>query len=100
MYGRDLWRQFLKFGAVGVSNTAVSLGVYYFCIWFGVHYLVANTFAWLISVLNSFFWNYRYVFSTQTWWPKALWKTYASYGGSFLLTVFLLYILVDCFRIL
>ena len=92
---RRFGRQFLKFGVVGVSNTAVSLAVYYVCLWLGWHYLVAHVMAWLLSVLNAFYWNYRYVFETKTPWPRALWKTYVSYGGSFLLSMGLLYVLVD-----
>lgn len=90
-----LLKQFLKFGLVGISNTAVSLAVYYFCLWLGVSYLLSNTFAWIVGVANSFFWNYRYVFSTESSWLKTLWKTYVSYGGSFVLSMGLLYGLVE-----
>lgn len=92
---RTVGRQFVKFGVVGVSNTAVSLAVYYGCLWLGWSYLLANALGWVLGVLNAFYWNYRYVFETQASWPAALGKTYVSYGGSFLLSMGLLYVLVD-----
>lgn len=93
--GRMLLTQFLKFGLIGISNTILSLAVYYFCLWLGVSYLLSNTFAWIVGVANSFFGNYRYVFSTESSWLKTLWKTYVSYGGSFMLSMGLLYGLVE-----
>ena len=61
---KTLW-QFLKFGLVGCSNSAVTLIVYYFCIWlFGAKfYLWGQTLGYIAGVINSFFWNSRYVFN-------------------------------------
>ena len=87
--------QFIKFGIVGISNTIVSLVVYYAFVWLNCNYLVANFFAWVISVYNAFFWNNRYVFQNNARWWVALSKTYISYGMSFLLGMCLLYFLVE-----
>lgn len=87
--------QFIKFGIVGVSNTAVSFGCYYFLLWVGCHYLVANVIAWVISVFNAYYWNNKYVFANDTHWFKALMKTYMSYGFSAVLGTGLLYLLVE-----
>lgn len=57
--------QFIKFGIVGVSNTLISYIVYMIGITFGVHYLLANFFAFAVSVVNSFYWNNRYVFKQR-----------------------------------
>lgn len=87
--------QFIKFGIVGVSNTAMGLGTYYLFLFLGCHYMVANVLSWIISVFNAYFWNNRYVFKNDIAWFKALIKTYLSYGFSFLLGCVCLYVLVE-----
>lgn len=41
--------QFIKFGIVGVSNTLVSLLVYYILIFLGTHYIIANTAGFILG---------------------------------------------------
>jgi putative flippase GtrA len=95
---RDDIIQFLKFAIVGLSNTFIALAVYYVLLWIGCNYLIANAAAWIISVFNAFYWNNKYVFKNENTWFKALLKTYLSYGFSFLLGTFLLYVFVElCF---
>ena len=65
------WRQFLKFGIVGVSNTAVSLAVYYGIVLLcdlhgGWGLQAANLVSFVVSVLNAYFWNYVWVFRKET----------------------------------
>lgn len=55
-------RQFIKFGVVGVSNTLISYVTYVICLAASVHYLVGSILGFIISVLNSFYWNSKYVF--------------------------------------
>lgn len=89
--------QFIKFGIVGVSNTLVSLAVYYVFLFIDERlYLVGNVVGWIVSVANAFYWNNRYVFkgSGESLLRK-LAKVYASYGFTFLLSTLLLYIEVD-----
>lgn len=90
--------QFIKFGLVGVSNTAISLGIYYLCVFINKKlYLLGNILGFVVSVLNSFYWNNKYVFKTsgQGGWFRRLLKTYASYGGSTILSTILLYLEVE-----
>lgn len=92
--------QFLKFGIVGLSNTLISLLVYYIFIWMnGAWYQIGNAVGWVVSVANAFYWNNKYVFAdgkSGVWKTvKKLGKTYLSYGATFLLSVFLLYLEVD-----
>ena len=63
--------QFIKFGAVGVSNTAISYGVEmlgYYVLFAQVPWsergriAVVTAIAFTLSVANSYFWNSRYVF--------------------------------------
>lgn len=90
-------KQFLKFGIVGLSNTFISLAVYYLFLWIDPKlYMVGNIVGWVVSVANSFFWNRRFVFKdTTTPLPKALLKSYVSYGGTFLLSTALLALQVE-----
>lgn len=87
--------QFIKFGIVGISNTAIGLGMYYLFLYIGCHYMAANVLSWLISVFNAYFWNNRYVFKNEIAWIRALVKTYLSYGFSFLAGCLCLYVLVE-----
>lgn len=97
---KDAILQFLKFGIVGLSNTFVSLAVYYFFLWIDEDlYLAGNVVGWVVSVANAFYWNNKYVFvdSKAGVWQtaKKLGKTYLSYGATFLLSTLLLYLEVD-----
>ena len=90
-------KQFLKFGVVGLSNTLISLGIYYLLLFIGIHYLVANIIAFVTGVCNAYFWNSRFVFKNRTDHSKAkpLVKTFVAYGCTFMLSTVLLYIMVD-----
>ncbi len=66
-----LVRQFFKFGLVGVSNTAISYGIEmlgYYVVFARVTWpdrvriAVVTAIAFAVSVLNSYYWNNRYVF--------------------------------------
>lgn len=88
-------RQFIKFGLVGVSNTLLSLAIYYALVYLNVNYIIANTVAFLISVLNAYYWNNRFVFNkTTSGHLKPLLKTYMAYGSTFLLSTSLLFVMV------
>ena len=97
--------QFIKFGIVGVSNTLISLAIYYVLVFFKCNYIVANTIGFIISVLNAYYWNNKYVFKskdkvvTKKDTIKQLIKVYMSYGVTFLLSTVLLYVMVDCLNI-
>ena len=82
--------QFVKFGLVGVTNTAVSYAINilvlkllqpYHLPW---DYIAGNVTAFVLSVLWSFYWNNKYVFKKGEGQTrslgKALLKTYVSYS--------------------
>lgn len=95
--------QFIKFCLVGASNTLVSLGIYYALTFFGVQYITANIFGYLISILNAFILSDRFVFKEKAVDNKQtlhrLIKIYISYGLMLLLSTGLLYFWVDYLRI-
>lgn len=88
--------QFIKFGMVGVSNTLISLLIYYALIYFNTDYVISNTIGFVVSVLNAYYWNNKYVFNKSDGGNlKPLIKTFASYGATFILSTILLIIMVD-----
>lgn len=94
----------IKFGLVGVSNTVISYGVYAFLVFLNVNYIVASITGFLVSVINSFFWNNRFVFKKEEGKQRSLIKTFLktllSYAGTGLvLSNILLYVWVDILEI-
>lgn len=57
--------QFVKFSLVGLSNTVISYMVYALFVFWGTHYLVGSVAGFVVGVLNSFYWNNKYVFTAQ-----------------------------------
>jgi putative flippase GtrA len=93
--------QFIKFGVVGVSNTLISLAVYYALVYAGLYYILANIVSFAVSVLNAYYWNRRFVFkgTKKGTSGQTLGRTYLSYGVTFLLSMGLLYTMVDVLHI-
>ncbi|MBX4260782.1 GtrA family protein [Clostridium estertheticum] len=95
-----LVKQFIKFGIVGLSNTLISLATYYILIYFGINYIVANTVGFIISVLNAYYWNSKFVFKKSSKASlKPLLKTFMAYGTTFLLSTILLVVMVNYLKI-
>lgn len=98
-----IW-QFIKFGIVGLSNTAVSMGIYYLFLWIDPKlYMVGSILGTVLSIANAFLWNDLFVFTGN---PrnaasilKRLGKTYVSYGGTSILSNVLLWIEVSGFNL-
>ncbi len=96
--------QFVRFGAIGLSNTVISYILYSgglilfrrFLLFEDIDYLIAQFIAFAISVLWSFYWNNRYVFVAEANQKRSLWKAllkaYISYSftGLFLNSVLLI----------
>lgn len=92
--------QFIKFGLVGLSNTIISFVVYLFGIYIGIYYLIASVLGFIISVINSFYWNNLYVFQQTNGKKRSIWKSFCktlmAYAGTGLvLNNVLLYLQVD-----
>lgn len=107
LFGKELseeqwtaFMQFVKFCLVGVSNTLISFGVY--CIFVLINkdlYLLGNAAGFVVSVLNSYIWNSRFVFKKQDERIKTIIKTFLAYGTNLLIGTALLYVFVDVLRI-
>ena len=88
--------QFVKFGIVGILNTLIALVIYYALVFIGFHYILSNTMAFGVSVINAYYWNQKYVFSkSKENQSRKLLKIYASYGFTFLLSTGLLFLMVS-----
>jgi putative flippase GtrA len=88
---------------VGVSNTLVAYAVYSVLVYIHIYYILANVSAFVISVLNSFYWNNKYVFKSEGKYRSiiiSLLKTFFVYSFTGLvLSNILLFLLVDVMRI-
>lgn len=96
--------QFVKFGIVGLSNTFISYAVYVVAVFLGAYYMVGNVLGFIVSVLNSFYWNNKYVFKQKDGmkrsWVGALIKTFISYGFTgLILSSALLYLWIDVLHV-
>ncbi len=110
IFGKDLtdevfetFMQFVRFGIVGLSNTVLSYVLYVagLLLFRKLHilpnngYLVAQVIAFVLSVLWSFYWNNKLVFTLEEGEErsvfKALIKTFISYSftGLFLNSILL-----------
>ncbi len=90
--GFEAFMQFVRFGIVGVSNTVISYVIYALCllgfqkanILTGIDYLIAQIIQFVLSVLWSFYWNNKMVFTLKDGEKRSLWraliKTYISYS--------------------
>lgn len=82
--------QFIKFGMIGVTNTVISYVLNVLVLlalkplnvsW---DFIAGNMVAFILSVLWSFYWNNRFVFTVQEGQHRSIWrallKTYIAYG--------------------
>ena len=56
-------KKILKFGLVGIVNTLISIGCYILFVKFGMHYILANIVSYMIGLVNSYYWNKKWVFN-------------------------------------
>ncbi|HWF50932.1 MAG TPA: GtrA family protein [Solirubrobacteraceae bacterium] len=60
------WLQLIRFAAVGASGYAVNLGVFTFSLHLlGVNYRLASVLAFVVSVINNFWWNRHWTFDAR-----------------------------------
>lgn len=102
--------QFVKFGIVGFTNTVISyllnVGTLKILERFQLpwDYIAGNLVAFFLSVLWSFYWNNKYVFTKKEGEARnlgmTLLKTYISYGFTgIILTNIMSFIWINCFGI-
>jgi putative flippase GtrA len=58
------WLQLIRFAGVGVTGYVVNLAVFALCVHgAGIDYKVAAVIAYVVSVINNFWWNRHWTFS-------------------------------------
>lgn len=95
-------KQLFKFGIVGIFNNIIALSVYYIVVFINARlYIFGNILGFLISVMNAYFMNSKYVFKNkeQSHVKKQIAKTYIAYGVSLGLSTLILYVSVEIFGI-
>lgn len=66
------WLQLVRFAAVGAIGYAVNLGVFAFCVHvMRIDYRIADVIAFIISVVNNFWWNRHWTFEARHHHPLA-----------------------------
>lgn len=85
--------QFLRFGLVGVVNTASYYAMYLVLLWW-LPYLLAHVTAFALSTVGSFFLNSYFTYHTRPTWRKFLLFPLTTVTN-FVITTGGLYILVD-----
>lgn len=55
----------IKFGFVGLSNSLVTFLVFNFLLIIHMPYLISNIIGYFFGMVNSYFWNHRYVFKKK-----------------------------------
>src|SRR5437588_3900050 len=60
------WLQFVRFGTVGATGYAVNLGMFAACVHvLGIDYRVSAVLAFVVSVVNNFWWNRHWTFGAK-----------------------------------
>ncbi len=85
----------IRFLFVGVLNTAVGYGLYALFIFFGWHYIVAQTLSTLIGVAHSYVWNKYFTFGKTARSFKEALRFVSVYVVSYLISLLLQYLMID-----
>ncbi|ART78150.1 sugar translocase [Sutcliffiella horikoshii] len=55
-------KRLLKFGTVGVFNTLITFASFTILYYLGLNYLVSNVIGYCLGIVNSYYWNKKWVF--------------------------------------
>lgn len=87
--------QFMKFGIVGLSNTIITLGIYYLFIYLELNYMIANIIGYFLGSINGYIWSKGWVFKEAKATVKSsAFKYYMVYGSSLLISISAMYLFV------
>jgi len=60
------WLQLMRFGAVGASGYVVNLAIFAICVHpLAINYKLASVIAFLVAVVNNFWWNRHWTFAAK-----------------------------------
>lgn len=89
-----LKRKGVRFLIVGAINTAVGYGSYAVLISIGLQYLIANTLATIIGVINSYLWNRFFTFKSKGKAMSEIVRFSLVYATSYCISMLFLYLIV------
>lgn len=89
------YERFIKFCMVGSMNALLSILIYNSSLFLGLHYAACYTVAFILTVLNSFYWNRTHVFKVFA--ENAIIKFFTVYVTSYLIGNGVLIFLVQVF---
>lgn len=108
LFQNSIIKQFIKFGIIGLSNTALSYILYLFFLYLfekydlfvNYDYLISSVLTFAICIVWSFYWNNRFTFKSENSEQRNLWKVFVKTVISYSFTGFfvqnaLLYIFVE-----
>ena len=85
----------VRFLFVGGLNTAVGYGLYALFIFFGWHYVIAQTLSTVIGVAHSYLWNKYFTFGKTARSFKEALRFVSVYVVSYLISLLLQYLMID-----
>lgn len=92
-------RQFVKFCFVGVLNTALFYGIYFFMLQLGFFYVVAVTAGTIAGIINSFIWNKLFTFRVKGKSAGEMAKFITVYGVQYVSNIVVIHICIVYFFI-
>jgi putative flippase GtrA len=75
-------RETISYLFFGVVTTIVNYIVYYGLRFFNVHYLAANTIAWVAAVTTAYVSNKLWVFQSKSWESSVVFREIALFAGA------------------
>lgn len=85
----------IRFVFVGGINTLVGYGSYVILVFFGVHYIIANTLATVIGITTSYFSNKYFTFKVLKKSSAEIIRFVLVYAVGYFINLGILYVLVD-----
>ena len=97
---KKLWGKcslFIKFCIVGVTNVIIFYTIYYILLTLGISYLIANTIAYIIGILNGYILSSRFVFKKDKSLNNMM-KFFIVYISALFINLGIMYICVDAYN--
>lgn len=105
MYRKLMNSEIFQYGFWGVVTTLINIGVYQFFILLlgSNNYLIANTIAWIITIICAYITNKHFVFKSHNWKIEVIIQEVTTFTFSrlfsFFLEIIIMYIGVQVFLI-
>lgn len=96
---KNLMKQFLKFGIVGIINTLSSTCYYWVFVYINVNYMISTIIAYLLASFIGFILNKKWVFKKKNESSNTIVRYYIVYGSALLLNLACMYLWVDILSI-